>query len=107
MDERTAQILRDLHTELARLYGPRLRNVILFGSAARGEQREGSDLDVAMVLSDFERPWPEVQRTGQLVSDLSLRYGLTISLLPIRERALREQATPLTRRIAREGVVAS
>lgn len=33
--------------------GVQLRHVILFGSYARGEQREHSDVDVALVADDF------------------------------------------------------
>ncbi|MFQ6132681.1 MAG: nucleotidyltransferase domain-containing protein [Armatimonadota bacterium] len=106
MEQSTAAILSELRKGLAHVYGRQLKDVILFGSYARGEQREGSDLDVAMILSDFERPWPEIQRTGHLVSELSLRHGITISLIPVRERALRARGSPLARHIAREGTAA-
>ena len=44
-----------LARELAELYGDALRSVTLYGSAARGEYREGlSDLNVLVVLADTQ-----------------------------------------------------
>ena len=63
------------------------------------------DLDVAMILDSFERPWIEIQRTSQIVSDLSLEYGMTISLIPLRASDWLGKRKPLVRNIHREGMV--
>src|SRR3990172_7188065 len=97
-------ILKDLRAALERLYGPRLQDLLLFGSHARGEEREGSDLDVAMILDDFDRPWPEIERTGPEVSRLSLQYGITISLIPVRAKDRTGRDTPLLLALSAEGV---
>src|SRR3990172_692779 len=97
-------ILKDLRAALERLYGPRLQDLLLFGSHARGEEREGSDLDVAMILDDFDRPWPEIERTGPEVSPLSLHYALTISLIPVRAKDWAGRDTPLLLVLRAEGV---
>ncbi len=82
MKKTTQEILVRLKSSLRDLYGGRLQGLYLYGSFARGEERPGSDQDVAMILDDYERPWVEIQRTSQIVSDLSLEYGITISLIP-------------------------
>jgi len=97
-------ILRDLRAALERLYGSRLQDLVLFGSYARGQEREGSDLDVAVILDDFDRPWPEIERTGPEVSRLSLQYGLTISLIPVRAKDRTGRDTPLLLALRAEGV---
>lgn len=33
-------------------YGKKIKKIILFGSAARGELKEGSDIDVLIVVDD-------------------------------------------------------
>jgi predicted nucleotidyltransferase len=70
--EKLGRILADLRRALEQLYGERFVNLILFGSQARGEARDGSDIDVLIVLKgnlDFAR---EVRRVGPVISDLDL-----------------------------------
>ncbi len=46
------QIARRLREELGRM-GVRVQRVLAFGSYARGEQREGSDIDLIVVSGDW------------------------------------------------------
>jgi predicted nucleotidyltransferase len=43
-------VLSDLENQLRALYGQRLVRLVLFGSQARGDADEGSDIDVLVVL---------------------------------------------------------
>lgn len=97
-------VLKELRAALERLYGPRLQDLLLFGSHARGEEREGSDLDIAMILDAFDRPWQEIERTGPEVSRLSLQHGITISLIPVRAKDWAGRDTPLLLALRAEGV---
>jgi uncharacterized protein len=97
-------LLAELKAELQQLYGGRLQALVLYGSYARGEARDGSDLDVAVVLDSFARVWPEIDRTGLVVASLSLKYGVTVSLVPIRKRDWELNRTLLARSLHREGV---
>jgi predicted nucleotidyltransferase len=104
MSRVTQETLVKLKSTLTKIYGNRLKGLYLYGSFARGDERSGSDLDVAMVLDGFERPWFEIQRTSQLVSELSLEYGITVSLIPVRISDWDAKQKPLVRSIRREGV---
>ena len=61
---------------------------------------ESSDLDVALVLSDFENRYEERARFGDIVADLSLEHSLVISVVPITEADFQESRTNFTRVIS-------
>jgi predicted nucleotidyltransferase len=98
------KILKELKQGLAKLYGKRLKGLYLYGSYARGDYREGSDLDVLVVLDDFERAPIELNRTDDLVGDLSLEYLITISPLFMRERDWLSADKPVLRNVRVEGL---
>ena len=64
-------ILVRLKQELVALYGPRLKQVLLYGSRARGDFREDSDYDVLVVLDGPLDDWKELDRLAQLSSDIT------------------------------------
>jgi len=81
------RILAQVREELEDLYGPRLKAVYLYGSYARGDQREGeSDIDVAVILDDFESSYGELDRMGDRIYPISLDSNVVISCRPIRVR---------------------
>lgn len=98
------RLLDELKKGLQQIYGDRLRGVYLFGSYARGEEDGESDVDVAVILNDFESYWEEIKRTRHLVSMLSLRYGVSLSTVKIKECTWREDDFPLYINLRREGI---
>jgi len=97
-------IIGELRRGLGAHYGHRVKGVTLFGSQARGEAIEGSDIDVALVLDDFASAGEELSTLSGLVARLSLKHGCVISVVPIREREWHRGRTPLLMNIRREGV---
>jgi predicted nucleotidyltransferase len=99
-------ILDELKEGLQAIYGSRLRQVILFGSHARGEAEDGSDIDVAIVLEDLESVPEERERTGDLSYTLSFNNDLVIQTIFLRRRDVEEPWQPLQANVTREGVPA-
>ena len=99
-----ARILRELRQALEPLYGESLMHLVLFGSQARGDAEPGSDIDVLIVLKGPVQGSKEIERTGDIVTDLSLRYDILISRMFMDADRFANRAGPLLRNIRREGV---
>jgi predicted nucleotidyltransferase len=98
------QLLAELKRELKLIYGNQLLGVYLFGSYARGEQDPESDLDILIVLRDYDSYSAEVKRTGRLISRLSLEHGISISRKFIRQMDWKKGDSLLIRNIRDEAM---
>jgi uncharacterized protein len=99
-------LLAELKQGLTKIYGERLKAVVLFGSYARGDYHEGSDLDVMIVLDTYQSYWDELVRSSELASDLSLKYDITISRMIMSEEQWKQGELPVLKNIRIEGVPA-
>ena len=96
--------LGEARAELARLYENRLVKVILYGSHARGEAREESDVDVLVVLRGEVCVHDEIKRTNPLVSDLLLKYREFLTVQPFAEAIFKDTTHPLMVHVHAEGI---
>ena len=85
------ELLTELRLGLEIIYGRRLKGLYLFGSYARGEQQNDSDVDILVVLDQIEHYAGEVDRSGQLASDISLKYGVSVSRVFVAENDWRQK----------------
>jgi len=99
-------LLSELKSGLKTLYGKQLKGIYLFGSYARGQADQESDLDVLIVLDDFQHYAHEVDRTGPLTAELSLKYGVSISNVFMRESKWLHGDTPFLSNVRDEVVPA-
>lgn len=98
------RLLTKLKDGLTKLYGDRLKAVYLFGSYARGDYDESSDLDVMIVLESYKSYWEELVRSVELVSDLSLEYDVTISRTIMTEEQWKKGELPVLKNVRAEGI---
>ena len=98
------EVVREARDRLRLLYGEKLRHVILYGSHARGDADEGSDIDLLIVLKELHDPEAESSSMDPIASELSLEHDTVLCFLPIAERDYLERNTPLLLNIRREGV---
>ena len=96
--------LQELQEYLTKIYGARLRGVILYGSHARGDFRADSDVDVLIALEGAVNPSQEIDRIGDGVADICLEHNVLIATFPVPEEWLKERKSPLFENVRREGI---
>lgn len=100
------KLMKELKEGLLNTYGEQLKAVYLYGSYARGDYRPGSDVDVMILLSDYADYWKEWKRSSDYVSDVSLKYDVTVSCILIKEIQWKHTDKPVLYNIRREGLPA-
>ncbi|HEV2010838.1 MAG TPA: UPF0158 family protein [Candidatus Limnocylindria bacterium] len=87
------QLARHVARELRELYGSRLKQVVLFGSRARGDADPDSDMDLVVVLDPMDDRWAEHDRMDELLWRETLASGIVISAIPLSARDFAEPTT--------------
>jgi predicted nucleotidyltransferase len=104
--DQALEIAAKVRAGLERIYGPRLRGVYLYGSAARDQLTPDSDIDVAVVLDAVEDSFTEHTRISDLRSDLSLEYDTLVSFLLVSEMDFETGRFAVYRAVKEEGIPA-
>ena len=89
------------------VYGGQLVRVVLYGSYARGDYEDDSDLDiVALVHGDRRTLQEQLKLVWNQTCDLELEYELVLSpaVIPYEEFEQYREDLPYYRNIASEGV---
>lgn len=105
MDSRPT-ILRELKRSLESFLGDQLVSMVLFGSMARGDYNDESDMDVAVIVHGLT---PKLK--GQIldeVAELELEHHIPLSVLVFSEEEfnhLKKRERRIALDIEREGVL--
>lgn len=96
--------LEDARDDLRKLYGERLYRLILFGSQARGDAGENSDIDLLVVLDGPVDPLTEARRTSDLVIDAAIEHGVSLTLVHLSTKEFDREAHSFVENVRSEGV---
>jgi len=98
------RILRALQKELKDTLGERVEKVILYGSQARGDARNDSDIDVLVVLKDDFKYGAMLKKTSKAVAKLSLDNDVVISRAFATRQQYEQSQMPFLMNVRREGI---
>jgi predicted nucleotidyltransferase len=98
-------ITEQLKKEFKSIYKDRLSKLILFGSQARSDAQQDSDIDILVVLKDEVNPVKEIMRNSYLISELCLKYDSLINCFYVSELTLNEEKKPLIKNIKKDGIL--
>ena len=104
-DRELMKVIKKMMKELAEIYGDLLREAILYGSYARGEQTGESDIDIAVILKSV----PSRELTDRMIDCVAayeLEASKVFSIIDIQGDQYErwKDAMPFYRNIEKEGI---
>lgn len=104
LNPKIVDILAELKQILQNIYGDSLKELILYGSYARGEEKTHSDIDVVIILKTMENPYEELKRINEATYKLIIKYGLVLNFHPITEEKFNQKNLSFYNAIKTEGI---
>jgi len=106
-NENVKKLSYELKSGLKTIFGHKLKKIIIYGSYARGEFEEGSDIDIMVLLDMVE---DEIEKKKDEVIDLTVelttRFGIVISIIENNHDYFNDwmEVLPFFANVAKEGV---
>jgi predicted nucleotidyltransferase len=97
-------ILKETYHELKSLYSDHLKEMILFGSYARGDFMNESDIDLMLLLDNMNDVASEGDKYRSMISRISLKYDTVVSIVPFHFEEFQQKRTPLILNVKNEGI---
>lgn len=104
------QIINEFTNKVTKLLGNHLKQIILYGSYARGDFNENSDIDI-MILTDFldKELEDNLEKIIEIAYDIEYNNNFTIHLSPLVKNIDKFnywlEALPFYMNVQKEGVV--
>lgn len=99
-------VIHEVVEILKNAYGPRLHQVILYGSYARGDFHDESDMDFLVIFNDpVIAVKDELQRYGPAMVALGEKHGLVVSVMPTSLHHFQTSKRSIFRFIKQDGII--
>lgn len=104
--ESVREIVREYREGLKAIFADQLQSVILYGSRARGEGRDDSDIDLLCVLRGSFDYGEAIRESSELTAGISLERDVVLSRIFVSEKDFSSRNLPFFENVRREGVPA-
>lgn len=99
------KILSQVKESLINLYQDQLQSIILYGSQARKDAQEFSDIDILVILKSQINPYLEINKTSEIIAEICLNYDVVISRHFISSDKFEHTNTPFIHNVKKEGII--
>ena len=100
--ERLNLIIKEYRSRLVGTLGDELHSMVLYGSQARKEAVEGSDIDVLCVMNNPFRYGDLINCTSQATAEVSLKYDAVISRVFVTRDVYELRCSPFLMNVHKE-----
>ncbi len=104
MDQKVKRLVDQVKAHLHETYGDGIKKVILYGSHARGEATNDSDVDVLVLVGQSLSPREVDNSLSDLLYDMLLDEGELVSAIVIPEDFFENHNLPFMLNVRKEGV---
>lgn len=98
-------ILSRVKASLEKAYGNRLKGVVVYGSEARGEAQEDSDIDLLVLLEGDVDVWDDAKRIIHALYPIQLDIIRPIHATPVNANVYESGEYGLYRNARRDGML--
>jgi len=104
MDKKITQLINQIKSYLIERYGDKIREIILYGSYARGEATKDSDIDLLVLVDESVNPSDVRRSLSDLLFDILLEKGELISVVVLPKTFFENYNYPFVINVRREGI---
>jgi len=106
MDQKIKTLVSRIKVHLIKMYGGKIKKVILYGSYVRGEATRDSDIDILVLIDQPLNPFEVRESLSDLLFDILLEEGELVSVIAVPEHLYENYNSPFMLNVRKEGLVA-
>ena len=99
------RVVEELRSSLREAFADSFKGMILYGSYARGDHDEGSDVDLLVLFEDKDAADRARAAVSELACEMLTKHGELVSAVPLGEQEYRKGRSPFYLNVKREGIL--
>jgi len=99
---RLRRVIQEYSSNLVSILGDDLDLMVLFGSQARGDSVEGSDIDILCIMKSPFHYGDLINQTSQATAEISLKHDVVISRTFVTRDAYKSRRSPFLMNVHKE-----